>query len=75
MKFGSGYITVLDENNKAISTPGGTEPIYHDNNLLPQNQATNTFIHPHDVCIDNDENIYVCQWKANKTYPLKLERI
>jgi hypothetical protein len=75
LKSGSGYITILDKNNKVISTPGGTEPTYHNNNFETQQQATNTFIHPHDVCIDSDENIYVCQWKANKTYPIKLVRV
>lgn len=75
LKFGSGYITILDKNNKVISTPGGTEPIYHNNKLELQKQADTTFIHPHDVCIDSDENIYVCQWNADKTYPIKLERV
>ena len=28
-----------------------------------------------DVCIDDDKNIYVCQWNAEKTYPIKLERV
>lgn len=75
VKSGSGYITILDKNNKVISTPGGTEPIYRNNILEPQKQADTTFIHPHDVCIDSDENIYVCQWNANRTYPIKLERV
>jgi hypothetical protein len=72
---GSGFITILDKNNKVISTPGGPEPVYQDNHLAPQRQATGTFIHPHDVCIDDDENVYVCQWKADKSYPLKLARV
>lgn len=75
MKLASGYITILDKNNNIISTPGGTAPVYHNNKPEPQRQATGTFIHPHDVCIDDDENIYVCQWKANRSYPLKLERV
>ncbi|MEJ7829138.1 MAG: 6-bladed beta-propeller, partial [Segetibacter sp.] len=75
MNFGSGYITILDENNRVISTPGGTEPHYVDNKLQPQTQQSKVFIHPHDVCIDDDENVYVCQWKADKTYPIKLERV
>lgn len=33
------------------------------------------FHHGHDVCIDDEENIYVCQWNANKTPPIKLKRI
>jgi hypothetical protein len=73
--FGSGYITILDKDNRVISTPGGSEPQYVDNKLLPQFQQGKVFIHPHDVCIDNDENIYVCQWNSEKTYPIKLERI
>lgn len=72
--FGSGYITILDENNKVISTPGGSAPEYKGDELLPQHQQEKLFIHPHDVCIDDEENIYVCQWKSGKTYPVKLER-
>jgi hypothetical protein len=32
-------------------------------------------MHPHDVCVDNDENIYVPQWASKKSYPIKLERV
>lgn len=71
----SGYITILDKNNKVISTPGGTEPVYRYNELQPQKKADHTFLHPHDVCIDDEENIYVPQWNSGKTYPLKLNRI
>lgn len=73
--FGSGYITILDEMNRVVSTPGGSEPEYLDGKLLPQHQQEKLFIHPHDVCVDDDENIYVCQWKSEKIYPVKLERI
>jgi hypothetical protein len=34
-----------------------------------------TFLNPHDVCIDDDENIYVPQWNSGKTYPVKLHRV
>lgn len=73
--FGSGYITILDENDRVVSTPGGTEPVYADGLLQPQSQARPVFLHPHDVCIDADENVYVCQWNANKVYPLQLKRV
>jgi len=33
------------------------------------------FKHPHDVCVDDDENLYVCQWNAGQSYPIKLLRI
>jgi peptidylamidoglycolate lyase len=76
MNFGSGYITILDENDQVISTPGGTSPIYKYGLLQTQQQATTpTFIHPHDVCIDEKGDIYVPQWNANKTYPIKLHKI
>lgn len=73
--FGSGYITILDENDKVVSTPGGTEPVYKENVLNPQKQESQVFIHPHDVCVDEDENLYITQWNSNKSYPVKLERI
>ncbi|WP_128548171.1 6-bladed beta-propeller [Larkinella soli] len=73
--FGSGYITILDENDTVISTPGGTAPVYSDGSLQPQTQAEPVFVHPHDVCVDSDENVYVCQWNANKVYPMRLQRV
>jgi peptidylamidoglycolate lyase len=73
--FGSGYVTIIDENDRVVSTPGGTEPVYIDGILQPQKKADDTFIHPHDVCVDGDENLYIPQWKSNKTYPLLLERL
>lgn len=72
---GSGYITILDETDKVVSTPGGTAPVYIDGELMPQRKAGEIFIHPHDVCIDDEENIYVPQWNAASTYPIKLQRI
>ena len=73
--FGSGYITILDENDKVISTLGGSEPEYINGVLQTQYQDNATFIHPHDVCIDEDDNIIVCQWKSDQTYPIKLNKI
>lgn len=74
--FGSGYITILDEHDHVVSTPGGTGPQYTDGKLQPQKKVDNDiFIHPHDVCVDNDENLYIPQWKSNNTYPVKLERV
>lgn len=72
---GPGYITVLDRNNTVVSTPGGSAPVYRDGRLLPQEQETAVFVHPHDVCVDDDENIYVCQWNSGRTYPVMLERV
>lgn len=75
MNFGSGYITILDENDRVISTPGGSEPIYENGVLQAQHQEVDAFIHPHDVCILPDNSIVVCQWKAEALYPIKLEPV
>jgi hypothetical protein len=71
----SGFITILDKNDKVISNPGGTEPTYKHGELQLMVQALPVFKHCHDVCIDKDKNLYVCQWNAGKTYPMKLERV
>lgn len=71
----SGFVTILDKNAKVVSNPGGTKPEYRNGQLQLIVQATPVFHHCHDVCLDNDDNIYVCQWNANRTYPIKLERI
>ena len=71
----SGFITILDKDNKVISNPGGTAPVYENDKLKLITQNIPLFNHCHDVCVDNDKNLYVCQWNANKTYPIKLERV
>ena len=71
----SGFVTILDGDNKVISNPGGTAPKYSDGKLERMHQEEPVFKHCHDVCIDDEKNIYVCQWNANKTYPIKLERV
>jgi hypothetical protein len=73
----SGYIQILDENMKVVSTPGGSAPTYINGTLQRQHKddPNNVFMHPHDVYVDSDENIYVPQWASQKTYPVKLERI
>ncbi len=72
----SGFVTILDSNNKVISNPGGNAPVYQSGKLLPTLQAPDqTFYHCHDVCIDEDKSIYVCQWNANQTTPIKLTRV
>ncbi len=73
---GSGFVSILDENNQLISAPGGCVPIYENGKLQPMYQAINVFYHPHDVCVDDEEeNLYVAQWNASQTYPIKLVRV
>ena len=71
----SGFVTIIDKANKVISNPGGTKPEYRNGELQLMLQEKPIFMHCHDVCVDNDHNIYVCQWNAKKTYPVKLERV
>ncbi len=71
----SGFVTILDKKDKVVSNPGGTKPVYENGELQLMVQKQPVFQHCHDVCIDGDKNIYVCQWNANKTYPVKLERV
>lgn len=72
----SGFVTILDKDNKVVSNPGGMAPVYKNGVLQPTLQASNpSFYHGHDVCVDEDENLYVCQWKANYSPPVKLTRV
>ncbi|SHF80289.1 NHL repeat-containing protein [Pedobacter caeni] len=74
-KEGSGFTTILDKNNKVVSNLGGTEPVYKDGVLQPMVQAEKILLNPHDVCVDNDENLYVAQWASGKVYPYKFTRV
>lgn len=71
---GTGFVTILDKNNKVVSNIGGTPPQYINGVLQPMTQTDKIFVHPHDVCVDRDENIYVAQWASGKVYPYKLTR-
>lgn len=70
-----GMVAVLDKNNKVVSLPGGTSPTYLDGKLAEPISDDFNFMNPHDVCVDQDENIYVPQWYSGRTYPVQLERI
>lgn len=72
---GSGLVTIL-EGDKVVSNPGGSAPVYEDGKLTQMYQSeSKVFEHGHDVCIDEDKNLYVCQWNAHGTPPIKLERV
>ncbi len=71
----SGFVTILDESDRVVSNPGGTEPIYRSGELELVVQADPIFKHCHDVCVDDEKNLYVCQWNAGGTYPVKLHRV
>ncbi len=71
----SGFVTILDKNNTVVSLPGGKAPDFSSGTLAPLSQEGTLFQHPHDVCIDDDGNIFVAQWNSGKTYPIKLKRV
>ena len=71
----TGFVTIM-EGDKVVSNPGGTEPTYVNGKLQQMYQTEDKiFNHGHDVCLDEDKNIYVCQWNASHTAPVKLERV
>ena len=72
---GTGFVTILDKNNKVVSNIGGSEPVYKDGKLQPMSQTEKIFVHPHDVCVDDEGSIYVAQWASGKVYPYKLSRV
>lgn len=71
----SGFITVLDAGDRVVSNPGGTAPEYRHGELQLMVQSRPVFRHCHDVCVDDDANLYVCQWNAERSYPVKLHRV
>jgi hypothetical protein len=71
----SGFVTILDKNNKVVSNLAGNEPIYKDGKPEEMYQRNKIFQYPHDVCIDDEENMYVAQWNSGKEYPYKLEPV
>jgi len=70
-----GMVAVLDKDNKVLSFPGGSMPKYRSGVLSQPEYDGKTFLNPHDVFVDGDENLYVPQWASGKTYPIKLHRV
>lgn len=71
---GRGFVTILDENDKVISNPGGQAPEYEDGHLKLMLQDQPVFNNCHDVCVDDQSDLYVCQWNSGQVYPYKLHR-
>jgi len=72
----NGFLSILDKDNKLVSQPGGNWPEFDDKgNPKACRQADETFVHPHNILVDDRGDIYVPQWNSGKSYPIKLERI
>jgi peptidylamidoglycolate lyase len=68
----SGFVIILNKENKVVSVLCGSEPAYENQKLKPFYQTIKLFRHPHDVMVDDEENLYVCQWNSGKVYPYKF---
>ena len=71
-----GYVSVLDKDFKVVSNIDGQAPQYDDEGKLQKMSALGkVFTHPHDLCIDEDDSLYVAQFLSGGTFPIKLERV
>ncbi|WP_372747847.1 6-bladed beta-propeller [Litorivivens sp.] len=75
LKANSGFVALLDKNNRVCATLGGTAKFDESGNLTDLVSDFSSFCHVHDVCADGDDNLYVCQWNAGKVYPYLLKRM
>ncbi len=71
----SGFVIVLDKSYKVISSLGGNLPIYQNDVAGEMHQTEQVFQYPHDVCVDDEENLYVAQWNSGQVYPYKLRLV
>ncbi|MBU2918853.1 6-bladed beta-propeller [Psychrosphaera sp. F3M07] len=71
----SGFLCIFDKNNKVVSTLGAAPAFYEDNKLQPMSSDWQVFSHVHGVIADKNGDLYVGQWRANNSYPYKLERL
>lgn len=74
-KENSGFVSILNKENQLVSAPCGSVPVYENGKLQPMKQKIPMFQHPHDVCVDDDDNLYVAQWNSGNVYPIKLIRV
>jgi hypothetical protein len=68
----SGFVIILNKQNKVVSVLAGSAAAYENGELKPFHQTDKLFKHPHDVLVDDEESLYVCQWSSGKVYPYKF---
>ena len=71
----SGFVIILNKENKVVSVLCGSEAAYDNERLKPFHQTDKLFKHPHDVLVDDEDNLYVCQWASGKVYPYKFKPV
>ena len=70
-----GLLLIMDQHNQVVAAPGALETSFKGLGLQSITYDGRTFMNPHDVCVDQDDNLYVPQWYSGNTYPVKLSRI
>lgn len=68
----SGFVTILDKDNRVVSNLAGTVPVYSKGVPEEMYQTVKAFQYPHDVCIDDEGSLYIAQWNSGHVYPYKL---
>jgi hypothetical protein len=68
----TGFVIILDKDNKLISAPGGSTPAYDGKMCKESYQTVQLFKHPHDVLVDDEGSLYVCQWNSGQVLPYKF---
>ena len=71
----SGFVIILNKQNQVVSVICGSEAVYEKGVPKPFHQTDKLFKHPHDVMVDDEENLYVCQWSSGKVYPYKFKPV
>lgn len=68
----TGFVIILDKKNQLVSAIAGATPKYVDGICQNMYQAIQLFRHPHDVVVDDEDNLYVCQWNSGQVMPYKF---
>lgn len=71
----SGFVLILDRQYRVVSNLGGNLPAYAGSMPEEMYQTIKVFQYPHDVCIDDEENLYIAQWNSGHVYPYKLSPV
>ena len=71
-----GFLAIFDTSHQLVSAPGALSDFDANRKVVTSAKYDGeTFLSPHDVCVDDDLNLYVPQWLSGKTYPVRLTRI
>lgn len=71
----SGFLCIFDKDDKIVATIGAEAPSYIDGKLQLLRTDWSLFKHAHGVTVDDEGNLYVGEWRAEQSYPMKLKRV